>query len=56
MREEFYRHKRRDKVKWAFTFIALFLAFVMLIALCMQIFGREKLKPEIRHHCFQLKV
>ncbi len=45
MREEFYRHKRRDKVKWVFTFIALFLAFIMLIALCMQIFGREKLKP-----------
>ena len=46
MREELNRHKRRDRVKWIFTFIALFLAFVMLIALCMQIFGHEKLKPE----------
>lgn len=46
MREEFYQHKRRDRVKWIFTFVALFLAFVMLIALCMQIFGNEKLKPE----------
>ncbi len=46
MREELNRHKRRDRVKWIFTFIALFLAFVMLIALCMQIFGHDKLKPE----------
>lgn len=46
MRDELYQHKRSDKIKWIITFVAIFLAFVMLIALCMQIFGHEKLKPE----------
>lgn len=46
MKDELYQHKRSDKIKWIITFVAIFLAFVMLIALCMQIFGHEKLKPE----------
>ena len=45
MREELNRHKRRDRVKWIFTFIALFLAFIMLIALCMQLFCKGKFQP-----------
>lgn len=42
---DFYRHKRSDKIKWVFTGIAFVLVFVMLAGVIMQIFGKGKVKP-----------
>lgn len=45
MRNELQRHKRSDKVKWVFMGILLFLAFVMIAGLALQVFGTGKTKP-----------
>lgn len=42
---DFNRHKRSDKIKWVFTGIAFVLVFVMLIGMCLQLFGTGKQKP-----------
>lgn len=42
---DFYRHKKSDKIKWVFTGIAFVLVFVMLIGMCLQFFGTGKVKP-----------
>lgn len=44
-RNELQRHKRSDKIKWAFTGIAFVLLFVMVVGLCLQLFGTGKVKP-----------
>lgn len=38
-------HKKRDKVKWVATAISLFFITVLLIGLCLQVFGNGKVKP-----------
>ncbi len=45
MRNDFYRHKKSDKIKWVFTGIAFVLVFVFFVGLCMQLFGTGKIKP-----------
>lgn len=45
MKNEFYMHKKSDKVKWVFTGIAFVLVFVLLAGVCMQLFGTGKVKP-----------
>ncbi len=45
MKNEFYQHKKSDKIKWIITGIAFVLAFVMIAGICMQLFGNDKLKP-----------
>ena len=45
MKNELQRHKRSDKIKWAFTGIAFVLLFVMVTGLCLQLFGNDKVKP-----------
>ena len=42
---DFYRHKKNDKVKWVFTGVAFFLVFVMLTGVCLQLFGQGNMKP-----------
>lgn len=42
---ELHKHKSADRVKWVFTFTALFLIVVMLIGMCLQLFGSENQKP-----------
>ncbi len=42
---ELHKHKSADRVKWVFTFTALFLIVVMLIGMCLQLFGSDKQKP-----------
>ncbi len=42
---EFYRHKKSDKIKWVFTGVAFLLVFAMLIGMCLQLFGTGKQKP-----------
>lgn len=42
---ELNRHKKSDKIKWAFTGIAFVLVFVLLTGVCLQIFGTGKQKP-----------
>lgn len=42
---EFNKHKKSDKIKWVFTGIAFVLVFVMLIGMCLQLFGTGKQKP-----------
>lgn len=42
---ELRRHKKSDKIKWAFTCIAFVLVFVMLMGMCLQLFGTGKQKP-----------
>ena len=38
-------HKSKDKVKWIITVIAFLLVIVMLITLCLQVFGKGKAQP-----------
>lgn len=42
---ELKRHKKSDKIKWVVTGIAFVLVFVMLIGMCLQLFGTGKVKP-----------
>lgn len=42
---EFNKHKKSDKIKWLFTGIAFILVFVMIIGMCLQLFGKGKWKP-----------
>ncbi len=42
---ELDRHKAKDKIKWLFTGVAFLLVFVFLVGLCMQLFGKGKVKP-----------
>ena len=42
---EFNRHKKSDKIKWVFTGVAFLLVFVMLVGMCLQLFGTGKQKP-----------
>ncbi len=42
---ELNKHKAKDKIKWVFTGIAFLLVFVMLAGMCLQIFGKGKVKP-----------
>lgn len=45
MKNELQRHKKSDSVKWALTAIAFILVAVLLVGLCLQVFGNGKLKP-----------
>lgn len=42
---ELNRHKKSDKIKWALTGIAFLLVAVMLVGICLQLFGTGKQKP-----------
>ncbi len=42
---ELRRHKKSDKIKWVFTGVAFLLVFVMLVGMCLQLFGTGKIKP-----------
>lgn len=39
------KHKKSDKIKWIITGVAFVLVFVFLAGLCMQLFGKGKIKP-----------
>lgn len=42
---ELREHKKGDKIKWIFTFIAILLCFVMIVGICLQVFGTGNQKP-----------
>lgn len=42
---ELKKHKTSDKIKWIATGIAFILVAVMLVGLCLQVFGTGKAKP-----------
>lgn len=42
---ELNKHKKSDNIKWALTGIAFLLVFIMLIGMCLQLFGTGKQKP-----------
>lgn len=42
---ELQSHEKSDKFKWIITGIAFFVVFVMLVGLCLQVFGAGKVKP-----------
>ena len=42
---ELQSHKKSDKIKWVITGVAFLLAFVIIVGLCMQLFGKGKVKP-----------
>ncbi len=42
---ELNKHKKSDKIKWVITGVAFVLVFVMLAGICLQFFGKGKLKP-----------
>lgn len=39
------RHKKSDKVKWVLSGIAFFLVIITIVGMCMQIWGKGKVKP-----------
>lgn len=39
------KHKRTDKFKWIITAVSIMLITVLLIGLCLQVFGTGKVKP-----------
>ena len=45
MNNEFYNHERSDRIKWIIAAIAILLVAVMVIGLCLQLFGKGKAKP-----------
>ncbi len=45
MRDEMQRQKKHDKIKWVLTGIAFFLIAAIVTALCLEIFGKGKVKP-----------
>lgn len=45
MKNELQRHKKSDSVKWVLTAIAFILISVLLVGLCLQVFGSGKAKP-----------
>lgn len=45
MNNEFFSHKRSDRIKWIIAAIAILLVAVMVIGLCLQLFGKGKAKP-----------
>lgn len=45
MRNEFYQHKKSDKIKWIGTGIAFLLTAVMLVGFGLQLFGTGKQQP-----------
>ncbi len=45
MKNELYRHKKSDRIKWTLTAIAFALSAVLLVSACLQLFGKGKVKP-----------
>lgn len=45
MSKNLNRHIKSDKAKWAITGIVLVLVIVMLVGMCLQLFGQGKVKP-----------
>ena len=46
MRNEFYQHKKSDKIKWIITAVCFVLLFAFMAGLCMQLFAKDdKYKP-----------
>lgn len=45
MKDELQEHKTSDKIKWVITGIGFLLVFVILIGVCLQLFGTDKQKP-----------
>lgn len=45
MKNELNQHKRSDKIKWIITGVAFVLVFVLLAGVCLQVFGKGKIKP-----------
>ena len=45
MKNELYRHKKSDKVKWICTAVVFVLMAFMLVTLSLQVFGKDKMKP-----------
>ena len=39
------RHVRSDKIKWAITAVVLFLVITAIVGVCLQVFGKGKVKP-----------
>lgn len=44
-RHELQRHKKSDKIKWIATGVAFLLVALILVGVCLQIFGKGKVKP-----------
>ena len=45
MKNELKRHKKSDRIKWGLTAAAFVLVAVLLVGLCLQVFGHGKAKP-----------
>lgn len=45
MKNELNRHKKSDRIKWGLTAAAFVLVAVLLVGLCLQVFGSGKVKP-----------
>ncbi len=44
-RHELQRHKKSDKIKWIATGVAFLLVALILVGVCLQLFGKGKAKP-----------
>lgn len=45
MKNELRRHKKSDRIKWGLTAAAFVLVAVLLVGLCLQVFGHGKAQP-----------
>lgn len=45
MKNELQKHQTADRVKWIATGVSLLLVLVLLVGLCLQVFGTGKVKP-----------
>ena len=45
MKNELKRHKNSDRIKWGLTASAFVFVAVLLVGLCLQVFGHGKAKP-----------
>lgn len=45
MNEDLNQHKKSDKIKWFVTSVVMFLVIILLVGICMQIWGSDKVKP-----------
>lgn len=45
MEQNLHNHNKSDNTKWAITGISIVLIFVILVGICLQLFGQGKVKP-----------
>ena len=42
---DLHNHKNKDRIKWSLTALTFLLVIVLLVGLCLQVYGSGKLKP-----------